>query len=142
MKTLKSIIMLAGALLAFNACKDVTVGYLWTEDAQYKPAVLEVRTTLDPVLDADRIKWGFPWLSTPIEGVQGTRQIFVTITEIKTTEGNADKMGEYLKVYGDGTFEVPVEHDIPPGDYVISLNFRNEGRSKNVNDCFTVRILP
>lgn len=38
----------------------------------------------------------------------------------------------------DGTFEIPLYHDVPAGRYVISLNFRNEGYSKDVNDCFTI----
>jgi hypothetical protein len=56
----------------------------------------------------------------------------------QTTTGNAEKMWEYLKVYGAGTFEVPLKHDIPIGRYLISLNFKNEGYSKDVNDCFTI----
>lgn len=88
--------------------------------------------------DYQRAQWGTPWVSNPIEGVDGTTQIYVSIKEIKTTTGNAEKMWEYLKVYGDGTFEVPLEHDIPVGRYLISLNFRNEGYSKDVNDCFTI----
>ena len=48
------------------------------------------------------------------------------------------KVLEQVKVYGDGTFEVPLQHTIPVGRYVISLNFRNEGYSKDVDDCFTI----
>ena len=88
--------------------------------------------------DYQRAQWGTPWVSNPIEGVDGTTQIYVSIKDIKTTTGNAEKMWEYLKVYGDGTFEVPLEHDIPTGHYLISLNFKNEGYSKDVNDCFTI----
>ena len=88
--------------------------------------------------DYTRDKYNIPWTSTPIEGVDGTTQIYVSIKDIKTTTGNAEKTWEYLKVYGDGTFEVPLEHDIPTGHYLISLNFKNEGYSKDVNDCFTI----
>ncbi|WP_320914157.1 hypothetical protein [Butyricimonas paravirosa] len=88
--------------------------------------------------DYQRAQWGTPWVSNPIEGVDGTTQIYVSIKDIKTTTGNAEKTWEYLKVYGDGTFEVPLEHDIPTGHYLISLNFKNEGYSKDVNDCFTI----
>ena len=88
--------------------------------------------------DYQRSQWEQPWVSNPIEGVDGTNQIHVSIKEIKTTAGNAVKMREYLKVYGDGTFEVPLKHNIPIGRYVISLNFSNEGYSKDVEDCFTI----
>lgn len=85
-----------------------------------------------------RDKSGMPWMSGPIEGVDGTAQVTVTIKEIQTTTGDAVKMRETLKVYGDGTFEVPVHHDLPTGRYRISLTFSNEGYSKDVNDCFTI----
>ena len=88
--------------------------------------------------DYYRLKWGQPWVSVAIEGIQGTQQIYVTVKEIKTTDGNADKLAACLTVRGNGTFEVPIEHDIPVGHYLISLNFSNEGYSKDVNDCFTI----
>lgn len=89
--------------------------------------------------DRERVKWDVPWISNPIEGVQGTPQIFVTIKSIREESGGSvTEALEHIKVYGDGTFEVPVQHTIPVGRYVISLNFRNEGYSKDVDDCFTI----
>ena len=88
--------------------------------------------------DYYRLKWKQPWVSVPIEGIQGTQQIYVTVKEIKTTNGDANNLADCLTVRGNGIFEVPIEHDIPVGRYVISLNFSNEGYSKDVNDCFTI----
>lgn len=89
--------------------------------------------------DRERVKWNIPWVSNPIEGVQGTPQIFVTIKGIREESGESVVEAlEQIKVYGDGTFEVPLQHTIPVGRYVISLNFRNEGYSKDVDDCFTI----
>lgn len=89
--------------------------------------------------DRERVQWNIPWVSNPIEGVQGTPQIFVTIKGIREESGgNVAEALEQIKVYGDGTFEVPLQHTIPVGRYVISLNFRNEGYSKDVDDCFTI----
>ena len=89
--------------------------------------------------DYVRSKWGAPWVSTPIEGVQGTAQIYVSIKAIREESGGSvTEALEQVKVYGDGTFEVPLQHTIPVGRYVISLNFRNEGYSKDVDDCFTI----
>ena len=90
-------------------------------------------------VDYQRAEWKQPWVSTPIEGVEGTQPIFVTIKTIQ--EGNGGDVTaalEQIKVYGDGTFEVPVMHTIPVGRYVISLNFSNEGYSKDLDDCFTI----
>lgn len=88
--------------------------------------------------DYERVKYNIPWVSTPIEGVEGSEPIFCTIKSVTSAGGNAAKLLECLTVRGDGTLEVPLENDVPPGRYSISLNFTNEGWSKDVDDCFTI----
>ncbi len=85
-----------------------------------------------------RDKFNIPWCSIPIEGIEGTEPIRVSIKNIVTLGGNAVKLWECLSVRGDGSLIVPTHHDIPTGRYVISLNFSNESYSKDVNDCFTI----
>ena len=140
---MKNVILLLFTVLVLSmiGCQDVTVGYLLTEDASYNPDTLVVKTVLDDELgeeDYYRSKWGAPWVSTPIEGVEGTIAIYVSIKNITSTSGDPEKLWKVLSVRGDGTFEIPLYHDVPAGRYVISLNFRNEGYSKDVNDCFTM----
>ena len=140
---MKNVILLLFTVLVLSmiGCQDVTVGYLLTEDASYNPDTLVVKAVLDDELgeeDYYRSKWGAPWVSTPIEGVEGTIAIYVSIKNITSTSGDPEKLWKVLSVRGDGTFEIPLYHDVPAGRYVISLNFRNEGYSKDVNDCFTI----
>ncbi|MBS7199934.1 MAG: hypothetical protein KH111_17635 [Bacteroidales bacterium] len=140
---MKNVILLLFTVLVLSmiGCQDITVGYLLTEDASYNPDTLVVKTVLDDELgeeDYYRSKWGAPWVSTPIEGVEGTIAIYVSIKNITSTSGDPEKLWKVLSVRGDGTFEIPLYHDVPAGRYVISLNFRNEGYSKDVNDCFTI----
>ena len=140
---MKNVILLLFTVLVLSmiGCQDVTVGYLLTEDASYNPDTLVVKTVLDDELgeeDYYRSKWGAPWVSTLIEGVEGTIAIYVSIKNITSTSGDPEKLWKVLSVRGDGTFEIPLYHDVPAGRYVISLNFRNEGYSKDVNDCFTI----
>ena len=140
---MKNVILLLFTVLVLSmiGCQDVTVGYLLTEDASYNPDTLVVKTVLDDELgeeDYYRSKWGAPWVSTPIEGVEGTIAIYVSIKNITSTSGDPEKLWKVLSVRGDGTFEITLYHDVPAGRYVISLNFRNEGYSKDVNDCFTI----
>ena len=140
---MKNVILLLFTVLVLSmiGCQDVTVGYLLTEDASYNPDTLVVKTVLDDELgeeDYYRSKWGAPWVSTPIEGVEGTIAIYVSIKNITSTSGDPEKLWKVLSVRGDGTFEIPLYHDVPAGRYVISLNFRNEGYSKDVNDWFTI----
>lgn len=88
--------------------------------------------------DYTRSKYDIPWTSTSIEGVDGTLPIFATIKEIKSEDGDVEKMRSVLTVNGAGIFSVPCHHEIPAGRYIISLTFTNEGYSKNVEDCFTI----
>lgn len=85
-----------------------------------------------------RDKYGWPWTSTPVEGVEGTKPIYVTIKSITTDTGDAKVMREHLTVMGDGSFLLPVYNDVPKGRYQISLNFANEGYSKDVDRIFTI----
>ncbi len=179
---MKNVILLICTILLLQVlgCQDVTVGYLLTESASYKPDTLLIKSeealdTTAPVLvevpnplyeeylkyftpevlaeygiyptiwqelspgeDYQREKWGQPWVSTSIEGIQGTAPIYVSIKNITSTSGDPDKLWEVLSVRGDGTFEVPLHHGCPVGRYVISLTFSNEGYSKDVDDCFTI----
>ena len=88
--------------------------------------------------DYYRNKWDQPYVSTAIEGVEGTDQIYVSVKQITSDTGDAEKLKKCLIVWGDGRIQVPLHHDAPAGRYVISLNFKNEGYSKDVNDCFTI----
>ena len=111
------------------------MGYSFREIAQ----MLGLDAYIGEGEDRGRVQRDIPWVSTPIEGVQGTAQIFVTIKGIREESGGSvTEALKQVKVYGDGTFEVPLQHTIPVGRYVISLNFRNEGYSKDVDDCFTI----
>lgn len=91
-----------------------------------------------PGEDYDRDRLDIPWASVPIEGVDGTAPIYVTIKKIETSDGDVERMKAELMVRGDGTFMLPVHNQVPPGRYVISLTFTNEGYSKDVDDCFTI----
>ena len=100
-----------------------------------------VQNGIYPTIGGDeykRDKYGWPWTSTPIEGVEGTRPIFVSIKSITTESGDAERMWEVLNVSGDGTFSMPVYSDVPVGRYQISLTFTNEGYTQDVNNCFTI----
>ena len=109
----------------------------------YTPDYL-ISSGIYPTIGGDEYKravYGWPWTSTPIEGVEGTQPIYVSIKDIKTDTGDAELMRKYLQVSGNGTFTLPVETDIPLGRYVISLTFTNEGYTSDVDDCFTIIVV-
>lgn len=88
-----------------------------------------------------RDKYGWPWTSTPIEGVEGTKPIYVEIKSVTTDTGDADKMLQCLQVSGNGTFTLPVYNDVPVGRYRISLTFSNEGYTQDVHNVFTIIVV-
>lgn len=81
---------------------------------------------------------GKSWISTPIEGVQGTRPIYIEIKDIRSEDGDAGMMKRELKVRADGTFLLPTFVRSSVGRYVVSLRFYNEGYSKERDNVFTV----
>ena len=83
MKYILSIII----CLALFSCHDVKVGYLETEAAQYNPNVLEVTKSQD-ANDPLHV------VSPPIEGVEGTQPIYITIRQVTTTDGDKVALSE------------------------------------------------
>lgn len=136
---MRKLLGIALLLLVYWGCQDITVGYLDVENAAYSPDSLVVRIHLDSAgIDAQRVKTGQPWMSYQIEGVEGTKQIFFSIRDVFTLDGDKNSMLKWLSVRNDGTFMIPLEHRIAPGRYFISLNFENEGYKKFKDVIFTI----
>lgn len=89
-------------------------------------------------------KWNrkIPWISTEISGILGTAPIRLSISDVKTINGNSDKLLEQVYLRGNGVFEVPIDHSIPPGKYLISIKAKNEGNEAYIEDIFTIIIAP
>lgn len=88
--------------------------------------------------DYKRLQNNIPWNSLPIEGVEGTAPIQITVKSIYAIQGDAKKLEACLSVRGNGVLSVPIVNDVPIGRYIISLNFSNEGYSKDLDNCFTI----
>jgi lipoprotein len=89
--------------------------------------------------DYDRWRFQIPWLSTKLQGVNGTQQVYMRIKDVTSDRGNAEAMLKVLSVRGDGMLRLPTDvSSIPEGRYVVSLNIYNEGYSQDVNDVFTI----
>lgn len=88
--------------------------------------------------DYDRDLYNIPWTSTPVEGVDGTAQIYVDIKNVTTDVGDVDRLLEELTLLSSGVFSIPLHNNIPVGRYEISLTFSNEGYSKDLDNCFTI----
>ena len=127
MKYILSIII----CLALFSCHHVKVGYLATEAAQYNPNVLEVTKSQD-ANDPLHV------VSPPIEGVEGTQPIYITIRQVTTTDGDKVAFLKEVTVRGNGAFDIPVYNNIPAGTYQISLQVENEDYSDILEDIFTI----
>lgn len=85
-----------------------------------------------------KIDYKLPWVSASIEGVLGTQPLLFTVIKIKSDNMEAaEKFMNYIGVFGDGAIYVNIEVDVPPGNYTVSLEIENEGRSRILEDAFT-----
>ena len=83
--------------------------------------------------------YDIPWVSVPLEGLQGTPPIFGHVKSVVAVEGDgADALKACMTVRSDGTIEIPAKHGVSIGVYRVSLTFTNEGYSKDLDDCFTI----
>lgn len=137
MKKIFILLISIGALMI--ACQDVTIGFLKTENATYGiNDSLIVKKELDPKEDKDRIKNKAPWVTKPIQGVNGTTPINYAVESVSGPDRAASAlfMSE-LQTIGSGIMYYPLQHKAPAGTYKVSLRISNAGYSKVVKDVFT-----
>ena len=135
MKVIYKVSVILSVLFAGVGCQDITVGYLMTRNAKYTPDSLIVKAVLDPVTDARRIQFRIPWQSTAMEGVQGTSPVRYSIRGIGNE--HAESLSQF-RMYGKGIIELPYDHTVPVGRYVIDLRIENEGYMHDLDSVFTV----
>lgn len=124
-------------LLATLGCDKITVGYLFIDNLSYTPDTLEVKAVLDAEEDEEQINGEIPWQTVPLEGVQGTAPIRYEIASVQTTDGNPSAANQFRMVR-KGVIELPWNHTVSPGRYVIGIRVSNEGRTIVKDSVFTV----
>ena len=135
LKIMREVYVLIWGLLLLAGCHDVTVGYLETRDAVYQPDSMIVKAELDPGWNARQIEFQIPWQSTSIEGVQGTAPIRYSIRSI---ESDHPEVADQFTMQGKGIIELPWNHTVPPGRYVINIRVENEGYTVDLDSMYTV----
>lgn len=136
---LQSISTLSFIMLIHTSCHDVKVGFLQSENAIYIPDSMVVKSALDPTEDAHRIQFQIPWQSTSIEGIQGTMPIRYSIRSIESDNGYTDANSQ-ISVVRKGVFEIPWNHTLPSGKYIINLRISNEGYTHDLDSIYTIII--
>lgn len=140
MNIIKHIIRLTGILgllTGFIGCENVTVGYLMTDNAKYLPDSLVIKTVLDPIEDEYQIKNKIPYQSLSIEGVQGTSPISYSIKTVHPNNSYIDAISQF-RIVQKGKIEIPWNHTLAAGRYVVDVEIRNEGYTHVVDSAFTV----
>ena len=130
------LLLLIASCYLLSSCDDQEIGFLSVEYAKYNPDTLFVAKE---VTDQRQIDMNIPWVSTQMEGVEGTQPITLSIAEVKSTSAfDKEQFLSDVNVRGNGIFEVALKHQIPSGRYLISLEAKNEGHTKLIPDIFTV----
>ncbi len=137
---MKGIIIIMMVIMACAVgCNDVKIGYLMTQNAKYAPDSMVLKVQLDPrdKDDARREQFQIPWQSTKIEGVQGTMPVRYEIYKINNNELDRDLQDQF-EIKDGGIVELPWNHSVPEGRYVISVKISNEGHVEVLDSIFTV----
>lgn len=141
MKKIKLIMQVLGILFSVLifpvGCHKVTVGYLETQNAIYIPDSMVVKSVLDEQEDIDRIRYQIPWQSTSIEGVQGTMPIRYSIRSI-VGDRITPEVIEQFRMVRKGIVELPWDHSVPPGEYIINIRIANEGYTQDLDSVYRV----
>lgn len=139
MKGLIIVMIVIAACIA--GCNDVEIGYLMTYNAKYVPDSMVVKARLDPENkdDAHREQFQIPWQSVKMEGVQGTMPVRYQIDKINNDELDQATRDQFV-IKDGGIVELPWNHNVPEGKYVISVKVFNEGHTQVLDSIFTVVI--
>ena len=101
----------------------------------------DIYETIDmPGEDYERVRLNKPWVSATIQGVSGTNPIEMSISRVITDVGDVDKMMQYLTVRNNGMFTLPLDHNVPKGNYKISLVLKGPGHEVSIENVFTIII--
>lgn len=138
MKQLILLITLVWAVIGVS-CHEKTIGFLVTENASYNPDSLYVRKTPDPKLDAIRMETKAPWISTKLQGYEGTEQIYFSVESVTSDQGEeaARVFMKDLAIRGGGALMYPFENDAIPGRYKVSVRLTNPGYTQVIENAFT-----
>ena len=125
--------------LMYCGCDDVKVGYLFTQNAKYTPDSVVFKANLDEANpdDAHRKKFEIPWQSQPVDGIQGTNPIHYTIERIYPDNDNPEILNQFSTVQ-KGVIQLPWNHTVPQGKYIVSLRVSNEGYTVVLDSVLTV----
>lgn len=121
-----------------TSCEDQKIGFLTTEFAVYDPNGIVINHA-----DADqqRIDNEIPWATLPIQGVDGTFPILMSIHDVKSeTTFDLEKFKEEVTVRGNGVIQIPFNNTIPVGSYLISLKAETEDYAEIISDVYTIII--
>lgn len=138
MKRLILLITVAWAVVGIG-CHEKTIGYLVTENASYNPDTSYVRKTPNPKFDAIRMETKAPWITTRLQGYEGTEQIMFTIESVTSDQGEeaARFFMKDLAIRGGGALMYPFENEAVPGRYKVSIRLTNPGYTQVIKDAYT-----
>lgn len=87
----------------------------------------------------NKVNYKLPYVSSEIDGVLGTEILYFRVVNVKSDNSeNAAKFMDYVEVKGHGQVSVKYNPEVPAGTYLLTLEVENEGRSKIIEDVFTV----
>ena len=118
---LKKIVGIVIFVLGILGSCDVDEGYLIADEtAGY--SIDSLLVYVDPPTSSSQYKYGSPYFTTSVEGVEGTKPLTYSLYDVISEDGDVQAMKDQVDVKpGIGKITIPAEHTIPAGTYWISL---------------------
>lgn len=135
-------IYILSCLLVLSACNKIPVGFLETENAAYLPNRIYVYHNIEEGTPQAN---GAPFTSTYMQGLAGTQPLIFGFHSVKASKGgDASKFLELVRtgavlVRGGGYVQISPQaaKQLPYGEYLISIEVKNEGYSAILKDVLT-----
>lgn len=140
---MKYILACAIVLMAIvGACHKPTEGYLIVENAGYEPDTMVIRKNPVWELDSFRIMDNSPWVTTGLQGYEGTEPIYFSVESVTSPLGEEAAAVFMREVFMQGaSLMYPLKNNAQPGLYTVSIRLTNAGYSQVVENALTFHVI-
>lgn len=122
-----------------NPTFDFAISLGFTIEQLKIMGIFPTETVFTNPQDYKRYKNKTPWISPSIQGLKGTAPIKVEVADISPKGPAADLLQSLIEIRGSsGSIIIPTNHNIPTGEYHLSLRFSNEGWTKERENIFRI----
>ena len=112
------------------------------ENAGYEPDTMVIRKNPVWELDSFRIMDNSPWVTTGLQGYEGTEPIYFSVESVTSPLGEEAAAVFMREVFMQGaSLMYPLKNNAQPGLYTVSIRLTNAGYSQVVENALTFHVI-